>query len=396
MRDRSHPLELLRQATSGRAAAGVRRALVPRGPNLDGRARDGLLDLASNDYLGLCGDERLNAAAAEAARVWGTGSTGSRLVTGTTVLHARLEAALAEFTGAAGALVFSSGYLANLTVVTALAAVLGAPNDLLIVSDAGNHASLIDACRLSRARVTVTPHRDPDAVRKVLANRDEAAAIVVSDAVFSVDGALAPVAELHAAARSGDALLVLDEAHAFGVTGPGGRGAAAAAGIAAEPDLIRTVTLSKALAGQGGAVLGAPEVIDTLVDTGRGFIFDTGLAPPCAGAALAALEVVAAEPGLGVRARAAATRLAAIAADLNLRVSAPDAAVLAVTVGESARAVRAKETCAAYGVRVGCFRPPSVPRGQACLRLTGRASLTEDDFAAAARALAAVRDDDES
>jgi 8-amino-7-oxononanoate synthase len=396
MRDRSHPLELLRQATSGRAAAGVRRALVPRGPNLDGRARDGLLDLASNDYLGLCGDARITAAAAEAAWAWGTGSTGSRLVTGTTVLHARLEAALAEFTGAAGALVFSSGYLANLTVVTALAAVLGGPNDLLIVSDAGNHASLIDACRLSRARVTVTPHRDPDAVRKVLANRDEAAAIVVSDAVFSVDGALAPVAELHAAARSGDALLVLDEAHAFGVTGPGGRGAAAAAGIAAEPDLIRTVTLSKALAGQGGAVLGAPEVIDTLVDTGRGFIFDTGLAPPCAGAALAALEVVATEPGLGVRARAAATRLAAIAADLNLRVSAPDAAVLAVTVGESARAVRAKETCAAYGVRVGCFRPPSVPRGQACLRLTGRASLAEGDFAAAARALAAVRDDDES
>jgi 8-amino-7-oxononanoate synthase len=391
MRDRSHPLELLRQAASGRAAAGVRRALVPRDPG-----HDRLVDLASNDYLGLCGDERLNAAAAEAARVWGTGSTGSRLVTGTTELHARLETALARFTGAAGALVFSSGYLANLTVVTALAAVLGAPNDLLIVSDAGNHASLIDACRLSRAHVTVTPHRDPDAVRKVLANRDEAAAIVVSDAVFSVDGALAPVAELHAAARSGGALLVLDEAHAFGVTGPGGRGGAAAAGIAAEPDLIRTVTLSKALAGQGGAVLGAPEVIATLVDTGRGFIFDTGLAPPCAAAALAALDVVAAEPGLGVRARAAATGLAAIAADLGLRVSAPDAAVLAVTVGESARAVRAKETCAAYGVRVGCFRPPSVPRGQACLRLTGRASLTEDDFAAAARALAAVRDDDES
>jgi 8-amino-7-oxononanoate synthase len=401
MHDRSHPLDLLRQAASVRAAAGLGRALVPRAPNLDGPnlsgwARDGLLDLASNDYLGLCGDERITAAAAEAAWAWGTGSTGSRLVTGTTELHARLEAALAEFTGAAGALVFSSGYLANLTVVTALAAVLGAPNDLLIVSDAGNHASLIDACRLARARVTVTPHRDPDAVRKVLANRDEAAAIVVSDAVFSVDGALAPVGELHAAARSGDALLVLDEAHALGVTGPGGRGAAAAAGIAAEPDLIRTVTLSKALAGQGGAVLGAPEVIATLVDTGRGFIFDTGLAPPCAGAALAALEVVAAEPDLGARARAAAARLAAIAADLGLRVSAPDAAVLAVRLGESTRAVRAKETCAAYGVRVGCFRPPSVPRGQACLRLTGRANLTEDDFAAAARALAAIRDDDES
>ncbi len=384
MRDRSHPLELLRRAAAGRTAAGVRRGLTPRGPD-----HDGLIDLASNDYLGLCGDERITAGAVRAARQWGTGSTGSRLVTGTTALHARLEARLAEFTGAQAALVFSSGYLANLTVLTALAAALGGA---LIVSDTRNHASLIDACRLSRARVAVVPHRDPGAVRRVLASREEPAAIVVSDAVFSVDGALAPVAELHAAAREHQALLVLDEAHALGVTGPGGRGAAAAAGIAAEPDVIRTVTLSKSLAGQGGAVLGAPEVISTLVDTGRGFIFDTGLAPPCVGAALAALDVIAAEPGLGARARASAARLAAIAADLGLRVTAPDAAVLAVVVGESARAVAAQRTCAGHGVRAGCFRPPSVPAGQACLRLTGRASLTDGDFAAAARALAAVRD----
>jgi len=200
------------------------------------------------------------------------------------------------------------------------------------------------------------------------------------------------VAELHAAAHEHDALLVLDEAHALGVIGPGGRGAAALAGIAAEPDLIRTVTLSKSLAGQGGAVLGAPEVIGTLVDTGRGFIFDTGLAPPCAGAALAALEVVAAEPGLGTRARASAARLAAIAADLGLCVRAPEAAVLAVIVGESERAVQAQRICAGHGARAGCFRPPSVPRGRACLRLTGRATLTDSDFATAARALAAVRD----
>src|SRR5437764_7659286 len=191
MRDRTHPLELLRQAADRRAQAGVRRGLVPRGAD-----HDGLVDLASNDYLGLCGDPRLTAAAAQAAREWGTGSTGSRLVTGTTALHTRLEARLAEFADAAAALVFSSGYLANLTVLTALAAVLGAPGDVLIVSDAGTHASLIDACRLcassARARVTVTPHRDPDAVRKVLADRDEPAAIVVSDAVFAVGGAPAP------------------------------------------------------------------------------------------------------------------------------------------------------------------------------------------------------------
>ncbi len=390
MRDRSHPLDLLRQAAADRARAGVRRGLAPREAG-----HDGLVDLASNDYLGLCGDKRLAVAAAEAAQEWGTGSTGSRLVTGTTALHARLEARLAEFTGAAAALVFSSGYLANLTVLTALAATLNGAGGVLIVSDAGNHASLIDACRLARGirgvRVAVTPHLDTDAVRRELAGREEPAAIVVSDAVFSVDGAAAPVAGLHAAARHHGALVVLDEAHSFGVIGPGGRGAAAAAGTAAEPDLIRTVTLSKALGGQGGAVLGAPEVTGTLVDTGRGFIFDTGLAPPCAGAALAALEVIAAEPGLVTRARAAAIRLAALAADLGLPVSAPDAAVLAVTVGESAAAVRAQRTCAAYGVRVGCFRPPSVPPGQACLRLTGRADLTESDFAVAARALAAVR-----
>jgi 8-amino-7-oxononanoate synthase len=387
----SQPLERLRAAAAARATAGVRRSLVPRDP--DG---DGLIDLASNDYLGLAGDKRLAAAAAEAAARWGTGSTGSRLVTGTTTLHTRLEERLAGFGGAMGALVFSSGYLANLAVVTALAGALGGAGEVLVVSDARNHASLIDACRLARARVVVTPHRDVGAVRQVLADRDEAAAIVVSDAVFSVDGVLAPVAELHAAARDHGALLVLDEAHSFGVVGPGGRGAAAAAGIAAEPDLVRTVTLSKSLAGQGGAVLAAPEVIQTLVDTGRGFIFDTGLAPPCAGAALAALEVLESEPDLGIRAQASATRLAGLAADLGLRASRPDAAVLAVILGAPERAVRAREICAGHGVRVGCFRPPSVPAGQACLRLTGRADLTGADLEVAERALAAVRDDDES
>jgi 8-amino-7-oxononanoate synthase len=392
-----------------------------------GAGGDGLVDLASNDYLGLCGDKRLAAAAAEAAWEWGPGSTGSRLVTGTTALHARLETRLAEFAGVPAALVFSSGYLANLTVLTALAAALDGAGGVLIVSDAGNHASLIDACRLARSahggrgasgtfgasgasgafgargacgafdvRVEVTPHRDPDAVRRALAGREEPAAIVVSDAVFSVDGGQAPVAELHAVARDHGALLVLDEAHSFGVMGPGGRGTAAAAGIAAEPDLIRTVTLSKALAGQGGAVLAAPEVIGTLVDTGRGFIFDTGLAPSCAGAALAALEVIEAEPELGARARAAATRLAGIAAGLGLSVRLPDAAVLAVVVGDAARAAEAQRICAGHGVRAGCFRPPSVPAGQACLRLAARASLTESDFAAAVRALAAVRDHGES
>ena len=388
-----HPLARLRQAAAGRQAAGLARHLRPRRPG-----PGGLVDLASNDYLGLCGDERLTEAAVAAAREWGTGSTGSRLVTGSTELHARLERDLAAFTGAAAALVFSSGYLANLAAVTTLAAVLaGGPGSagtatVLVVSDAANHASLIDACRLSRARVEVTPHGDVEAMEHALAGRAEPAAIVVTDTVFSVTGDVAPVRELHQVARDHQALLVLDEAHAFGVLGPAGRGAAAAAGIAGEPDVVRTLTLSKSLAGQGGAVLGAAEVTETLIDAGRAFIFDTGLAPPCAGAAIAALEVLRGDPGLGPRARANAQRLSGMAADLGFDVSQPAAAVVRVLLGEPSAALDAQRICADHGIRAGCFRPPSVPPGQACLRLTARANLTELDFAMAFRALGAVRD----
>jgi 8-amino-7-oxononanoate synthase len=382
----------LRAAADARAAAGLRRSLIARSPDFDG-----MLDLASNDYLGLCGDPRLTAGAIAAAREWGTGSTGSRLVTGSTALHARLENSLASFAGAAEALVFSSGYLANLAAVTALTAALGGPDreGVLIVADERNHASLIDGCRLARSagvRLAVAPYRDVPAVRLLLASRAERSALVVSDAVFSVDGVLAPIAELHAAAREHDALLVLDEAHALGVLGPGGRGLAVAAGIAGEPDLVRTVTLSKSLASQGGAVLGAAEVTGTVVDTGRGFIFDTGLAPPSAGAALAALEVLQAEPGRGEQALVNARRLAGIAAELGLAVVPPSAAVVAVILGDPRDAVAAREICARNGVRAGCFRPPSVPAGRACLRLTPRATMTERDFVIASRALARVRD----
>jgi 8-amino-7-oxononanoate synthase len=386
------PLAVLREAAAARQAAGLGRRLHARAPG-----PGGIVDLASNDYLGLCGDERLAAAAAAAARTWGTGSTGSRLVTGTTELHDQLERNLAEFTGAAGALVFSSGYLANLAVITALGQVLGQARgrgggQVLVVSDAANHASLIDACRLARARIVVTPHADTAAVERALAARTEAAAIVVSDTVFSVTGDQAPVAELHRIARAYGALLVLDEAHAFGVLGPGGRGVAAAAGIDGDPQVIRTVTLSKSLAGQGGAVLGAAEVTGTLVDVGRAFIFDTGLAPPSAAAALAALTIVRGDPGLGRRAQASAQRLAAMAAGLGFDVTAPAAAVVRITIGEAAPALEAQRICARHGVRAGCFRPPSVSPGQACLRLTARANLTEVDLDTAFRALGAVRD----
>jgi 8-amino-7-oxononanoate synthase len=389
------PLARLREQAAARAGAGLRRRLVARQPGSP------LLDLASNDYLGLAGDPRLAEASARAARAWGTGATGSRLVTGTTALHEELEAELADFTGAASALVFSSGYLANLAAVTALAAALSGPHGILIVSDEGNHASLIDGCRLAvargarkaiGARLQVTPHADLAAVERALRCRAEQAALVVTDAVFSVSGDLAPVAELHALARAHGAMLLVDEAHSFGVLGTGGRGTGYDAGLAASPDLVRTVTLSKALSGQGGAVLGAAEVRQTLIDTGRGFIFDTGLAPPAAGAALAALGILRDSPDLPGRARRNTTRLAAIAAGLGLVATTPDAAVASVILGAPQLAVDAQRVCGEHGVSVGCFRPPSVPAGRACLRLTGRATLSEIDLATASRALAAVRD----
>jgi len=406
----------------------LRRALRPRGPGADG-----IIDLASNDYLGLSQDPQVVEGAVAAAQRWGTGATGSRLVTGDTGLHATLEKELARFAGAQAALVFSSGYLANLAAVTALAAALDPgvrrgrpggsepgetrpggsqpretepdgsqpretePDDsqhrgTLVVSDEANHASLIDACRLSAARIEIVGHRDVSAVDHALGCRREPAAIVVAESVFSVAGDLAPVGALHAVARAHGAVLMIDEAHAFGVLGPGGRGAAWAEGIAAEPDVVRTITLSKALAAQGGAVLGAAEVVETLINTGRSFIFDTALAPPAAGAALAALHVLAARPEIARRAAGNASRLADLALRHGLEASRPAAAVVSVLLGAPETAVAAQCIFAAHGVRAGCFRPPSVPAGRSCLRLTARASLSEADFGTVAQALAAVAD----
>jgi 8-amino-7-oxononanoate synthase len=371
------PLDRLRDALAERARLGLRRDLVPR------PADDAMLDLSGNDYLGLARDSRVIEAAAAAARRWGAGSTGSRLVSGTTELHDELEHDLAAFAQARAALVFSSGYVANLAVLTGLGG-----TDVTIVSDAGNHASLIDGCRLSASAVTVVPHRDVAKVDAALAARDTAHAVVVTDAVFSVDGDVAPLADLHRACRSHGALLVVDEAHALGVVGPGGRGAVPAAGLAGEPDVVRTVTLSKSLGAQGGAVLAHRDVTDLLISTARPFIFDTGLAPSSVGAALAALRVVAAEPERVAAARAVAVRLAEIITALGVETVRPDAAVVPAVVGDPGKAVAAAARCRELGVRVGCFRPPSVPVGRSCLRLTARATLTDADLDRAAAVLA--------
>ncbi|MFZ4209586.1 8-amino-7-oxononanoate synthase [Streptomyces griseoincarnatus] len=362
-----------------RRRAGLVRTLRPR------PADTPLLDLASNDYLGLARHPEVVEGAARAARAWGGGATGSRLVTGTTELHTALERELADFCGFEAALVFSSGYAANLAAVTALAL-----HGSLVVSDAGNHASLIDGCRLARGTTQVVAHRDPDAVRKAL-DGHEGPAVAVSDTVFSVDGDAAPLAALAEACREHGAGLVLDDAHGLGVLGDGGRGAPHAAGIAGDEDVVVTVTLSKSLGSQGGAVLGPARVIGHLVNAARTFIFDTGLAPAAAGAALAALRLLEREPGRAARAAEVARDLHARLTAARLEAVRPDAAVVSVRAPSPEQAVRWAADCRTAGLSVGCFRPPSVPDGISRLRLTARADLSGAEIERAVRVIGETR-----
>jgi 8-amino-7-oxononanoate synthase len=377
---RHDPFDWTDDEARGRELSGLVRALRPR------TADSAVLDLASNDYLGLARHPATTGAAAAAALRWGAGSTGSRLVTGSTTLHAELERELAEFCGFEAALVFSSGYAANLAALTALTA-----RGSLLVSDAGNHASIIDGCRLSRAETVVVPHADPSAVGKALDANTGRRALVVSDAVFSVDGDAAPLRDLAEVCRARGAALLVDDAHGLGVLGDGGRGAPAAAGIAGTRGVVATVTLSKSLGSQGGAVLGPARVIDHLVNTARTFIFDTGLAPAAAGGALESLRTLRREPGLAGRVRDVARMMHAGLTEAGLTAVPPDAAVVSVQAPSPEAALRWAADCRAAGLAVGCFRPPSVPDGISRIRLTARADLTDRQIDAAVRTVAGAR-----
>jgi 8-amino-7-oxononanoate synthase len=359
---------------AAQAAERAERGLVRRLVHSD---RESLLDLAGNDYLGLARNPRVVAGAVAAARSYGAGAGASRLVSGTLSIHTELERAMAEFTGFPSALAFSTGYHANLSVVQALA-----DSDTLIVSDAHIHASMIDACRLARATVTVTPHNDVAAVARALAGRGHRRALVLAETIYSVLGDAAPLAELAGVVADNDAVLIADEAHAIGIAGPGGRGLLAAHGLAGRPDVIATATLSKSLGSQGGLVLGLPAVREHLVNRARPFIYDTGLAPAAAGAALAALRILNAAPDLAGRAR----RNAAILADA-VGVAAPAGAVLSVPMPGPHEALAGVTAAAEHGLRIGCFRPPSTPDGISRLRLTAHAHHTDENLALAAEIL---------
>jgi 8-amino-7-oxononanoate synthase len=351
-------------------------------PDLRGRP---MLSFCSNDYLGLASHPALAAAAADAAARDGSGASASRLVAGDLPAHRHLESTLARFLERPAALAFPSGYQANLAVLTALAG-----REDLIVSDALNHASLVDGCRLSRARVAIFPHGDARAAHRLLsAGGRFRRRLLVTESLFSMDGDAAPLAPLAEAASATDSVLVVDEAHAFGVLGPGGRGLCAAAGVA--PDVL-IATLGKAVGAAGGFVAGSAALRDILVNRARTFIFTTALPPPVAAAAEAGLRLLAGPEGDARRALLAERRhsLGQALVDLRAVPALPRGPIVPVLLGSEARALAAAAALNERGIFIPAIRPPTVPPGTSRLRITLSAAHEPADVARLIATLAEV------
>jgi 8-amino-7-oxononanoate synthase len=328
---------------------------------LDGRP---VLLLCSNDYLGLADHPRVREAAAEAARRWGAGAGASRLISGNMEPHRRLEERLAAFKGYRDALLFGSGYLANLGVIAALAG-----RGEVVFSDELNHASIVDGCRLAHAETFVYRHRDVEHLAWGLREAGGRGSLIVTDGVFSMDGDLAPLAELAELARRHGCRLMVDEAHATGAVGPGGRGSVAAAGLSGEVDLV-IGTLGKALGSYGAYVCADPELTEYLLNTARSFIFSTAPPPSAPAAALAALELLEADPGLVERLRGNAAALREALAAEGLLAAGPGTQIVPLEVGEAEPTMELCEGLLERGVFVQGIRPPTVPAGSSRLRFS--------------------------
>ncbi len=350
---------------------------------IDGRE---VLLLCANDYLGLAGDERVREAAAGAALRWGAGAGASRLVSGTLPIHEELEARLAAWERRERAVLFGSGYLANVGVISALA-----ERGDVVFSDALNHASIVDGCRLSRAEVFVYRHADVEHLAWGLARAEGRGALVVTDSVFSMDGDVAPLAEIVALARRWGARTVVDEAHGTGCLGPGGRGAVAAAGLEEQVDVL-VGTLGKALGAYGAYAACGGDLAALLVNSARPFIFSTAPPPAAAGAALAALAILEQEPGRPARLQANAALLRDALSAHGLDTGGSSTQILPLVVGAAEDAVAAAEGALGEGVFAQAIRPPTVPAGTSRLRVAVSSEHTPADLRAAADVLArAVR-----
>jgi 8-amino-7-oxononanoate synthase len=368
---RERGLERLPRAVWSRRGADVMTAAGPA------------VDFSSNDYLGLASDPRIAQAAAAVLDREGAGATASRLIAGTHPEHEALERELAAFFETEAALTFATGYAANTGAIPALVS-----DGDLILSDALNHASLIDGCRLSRAEVCVYPHGDPDALATLLAARRAHVrrALIVTDGMFSMDGDRAPLRAIVDVARQYDAWTYVDDAHGVGILGGTGRGTVEEAGVTGQVDVC-TGTMGKAFGVAGAFVHGSRTLVEHLLNRARSFVFSTAMMPAQAAACREALRIVRAEPGLRARARDNARALRdALGSD---RTGEVDSHIVPVPIGDSRATIDAGRRLRDRGFLVGAVRPPTVPAGTARLRLSSSAAHTPAHIRGVA---AAVRD----
>lgn len=366
----------LRPGLVEREAAGLyrRRRTVQRLPG--GRARMAgreYLDFCSNDYLGLASDPRPAAAATKALREYGAGSGAAHLITGHSPLHDELEQALADFTGRPRALLFSTGYMANIGIAQALA---GRGDSIL--EDRLNHASLLDGALASRAKLIRYRHNDADDLGRRL-EPARGRRLVMTDSVFSMDGDIAPLAELAEQCRTHDAWLMVDEAHGLGVCGPGGRGAAAAAGLGHAEVPILMGTLGKALGGFGAFIAGSETLIEYLIQHARSYVYTTATPPAMAAAVLEALTISREEAWRREKLAELIALFRSEAEQAGLDLMPSETPIQPLVLGEASRAVALSRALEAAGYLLQAIRPPTVPEGTARLRITLTAAHSADD-----------------
>ncbi len=384
----THNYDWLNTESTALEHVGLRRHLrtvmsAPTGTvNLDGR--DVVL-LGSNNYLGLSTHPKVIDAAIAATQTFGTGASGSRLISGNSELYTTLEVNLAKTKDTEAALVFSSGYAANTSVIPVLA-----DEGDLILSDALNHASIIDGCRLSRATKKVYRHCDVEHLKTLLSESTAfRRRLIVTDGVFSMDGDVAPLPDIYEVAKHYEAMLLVDDAHGFGVLGKDGSGTVAHFGLEGT-DIIRMGTLSKAVGALGGYIAGSHALIQLLINKARSFIFTTGLPPATLAAANAALDVIRSSPELRQRLFSHARHLKMALIDLGYTLLPSETQILPVVLGSPQRATSVADALLAEGVFAPAIRPPAVPPDTSRLRLTVMATHTEAEIQQAIAGFAAV------
>lgn len=346
----------------------------PQGPHARMNGQDFII-LSSNSYLGLCHDERLRRAAMEAIEKYGVGSGGSRLTTGSYEIHRQLEEAIAALKGTEAALIYNTGYMANVGTISALA-----DREWVIFSDSLNHASIIDGCRLSGAETVVYEHvNTADLERKIKVSRKGRPALIVTDGLFSVDGDIAPLPDIAAIAQAHDIMVMVDDAHATGVLGPEGCGTVEHFKLHDAID-IQMGTLSKALAGEGGFVAAKRVLIDYLINRARSFIFSTALSPVTIAVALKAVEIIRLEPETRERLIANALWFRNHLRAAGFKIMEGGTPIISLVIGEAEAAMLFSKLLYERGLFVTAIRPPTVPFGTSRLRISIMATHTKADL----------------